>query len=601
MANKTRHTIQLFLSCTFFVAIFSGNTLRGQYNFVERSAFTPKIDTLFIDHRSGGAKIDSLDKAYYDLFPTLFNTGRGYLPQFLSLANWGNHRHFLADERSVYRADYHYTALPYTGFFYSFGSGGEQVLDLRYTQNIGKNFNLSFRYHRTVADPIQTAFLMRNIETKSNDVSFKLHYNKRRVNSFLSTYYSFDNYRENFGTDASQAQINTFPLEQLPVRNPIAAARVRRLQINLRNEYDLSRDSSQSLLLVSNLGLHNFQRRYKDSVDFGSFDSWIYDSMNTHDLWEEPHLLAENGFQMNLNKWQVYGGFLFDYFTYFNKEIRASRLDGVIHGAAQLKTSKIHWQQDLRFFVLGTPGEYNLKSKLEFLVNEKWMLGYDVLHERFFPEFFQWHFRGNHIAYDYSSTTISPSIRTYLDGSATYGKKRQLKFSVAYLNVNNLYYFENQGWNFTGKQNVLSPALSWKLKRGPFGWNGKAQYFLGEKELFFSPDYFVSTRLFLDGALFKAKRLKVATGIEAQYLSGHQTLAYLPELGVFGQFSGVATLPQQNLIINAFVNLQMDRFRFFLAANRINTLFEPEAGNFVESYPLRPFFIRAGITWDFVN
>lgn len=584
-----------------FVALFSGNTLRGQYNFVERSAFTPKIDTLFIEHRSGGAKIDSLDKAYYDLFPTLFNTGRGYLPQFLSLATWGNHRHFLADERPIYRADYHYTALPYTGFFYSFGSGGEQILDLRYTQNIGTNINLSFRYHRTTADPVRTAFLMRNIETQTNDVSFNLHYNKKRVNSFLSTYYGFDNYRENFGTDASQAQINTFPLEQLPVRNTIAAGRIRRLQVHWRNEYDLSRDSSQALVWVSNLGLHNFQRRYKDSVDFGSFGSWVYDSMNTQDIWEEPHLLVENGFQMNLNKWQAYGGFLFDYFTYFNKEIRASRLDGVIHGAAQMNTSKIHWQHDLRFFVFGTPGEYNLKSKLQFSVNEQWTLGYDVLHERIYPEFFQWHFRGNHIAYDYSTTAISPSVRTYLEGFATYGKKRQLRLSAAYLNVNNLYYFENQGWNFTGKQNVFAPALAWKLKKGPFGWNGKAQYFLGEKELFFSPDYFLSSRLFLDGALFKAKRLKVATGVEAQYLSGHQTLAYLPELGVFGQFNGVATLPQQNLIINAFVNLQMDRFRFFLAAQRINSLFEPEVGGFVEAYPLRPFFIRAGITWDFVN
>jgi hypothetical protein len=601
MGSKSLNTKQIILKITFLVSLFVWRGLNAQYNFVERAAFTPKIDTLRFDHRSGGAHIDSLDKAYYDLFPTLFNAGRGYLPQFRAMSSWGTYRHYFSDERPSYRADYHFTALPYTGFFYAFGSGGEQVLDLRYTQNIGKNFNLSFRYHRTVADPIQTAFLMRNIETKSNDVSFKLHYNKRRVNSFLSTYYSFDNYRENFGTDATQNQINTFPLEQLPIRNTIAAARIRRLQINLRNEYDLSRDSSQAFLWVSNLGLHNFQRRYKDSISLGSFDSWIYDSMNTLDLWEEPHLLIENGLQLDLKQWKIYGGFHLDYFTYFNREIRESRLDGILQGAAKLKTDKILWNNHLRFFIFGTPGEYNLNSTLSYSLDEKWQVGYEAVHERIFPEFFQLHFRGNHIAYDYSSTTISPSVRTYLEGSATYGKKRQLKFSVAYLNVNNLYYFENQGWNFTGKQNVLAPALSWKLKRGPFGWNGKAKYFLGEKELFFSPDYFVSTRLFLDGALFKAKRLKVATGIEAQYLSGHQTLAYLPELGVFGQFNGVATLPQQNLIINAFVNLQMDRFRFFLAANRINTLFEPEAGNFVESYPLRPFFIRAGITWDFVN
>jgi len=604
MANKISHTIPIKISHTILVLLFACNGLQAQYNFVERFSFTPKIDTLYFDHRSGGAQIDSLDKAYYDLFPTLFNVGRGYLPQFKDLETWGTYRHFFSDERPVYRADFHFTALPYTGFFYSFGSGGEQVLDLRYTQNVGKHLNLSFRYHRTVADPVRTAFLMRNIETQTNDISFNVHYKKKKINSFISTYYGFDNYRENFGLAPTNQDINIFPLEQLPVRNTIAAARIRRLQIHWRNEYDLSKDSSQAILWVSNLGLHNFQRRYKDSLtpSLGiTFDSWVYDSINTEDYWEEPHLLIENGLQINWKQWRLYGGFHLDYFTYFNKDIRASRLDGMLQGAAQMKTNTLLWNNNLRFFIFGTPGEYNLKSNLNYALNEQWQVGYEALHERIYPEFFQWHFRGNHITYDYSNIDIAPTIRTYLEGFATFGKKHQLRLSAAYLNVNNLYYFANQGWNFTGVQNVISPALQWKLRKGVFGWHGKAQYFLGSKDLFFSPDYFISSRLFLDGALFKAKRLKVATGIEAQYFDGYQTLAYLPEIGVFGQFGAPPTLPQQNLIINVFVNLQMDRFRFFLAAQRVNWFFEPQVGGLVESYPLRPFFIRMGITWDFVN
>jgi hypothetical protein len=44
----------------------------------------------------------------------------------------------------------------------------------------------------------------------------------------------------------------------------------------------------------------------------------------------------------------------------------------------------------------------------------------------------------------------------------------------------------------------------------------------------------------------------------------------------------------------------MDRFRFFVSVNRINTLFETRT-SMVEGIAFRPFFIRMGLSWDFVN
>ena len=54
------------------------------------------------------------------------------------------------------------------------------------------------------------------------------------------------------------------------------------------------------------------------------------------------------------------------------------------------------------------------------------------------------------------------------------------------------------------------------------------------------------------------------------------------------------------MMLNAFVNLQMDRFRFFVSVNSINTLFEART-SMVEGIAFRPFFIRMGLSWDFVN
>lgn len=601
MANSFMHIKWPLLALLF--SLFSGGNLHAQYGFVPRENSTPKIDTLFLTHRSGGEHIDSLDKAYYDHYLTLFNLGRGYLPQFRDLKTWGSHRHYFSDERPIYRADYHFTALPYTGFFYSFGSGGEQVLDLRYTQNVGKHFNLSFRYHRTSSDPVRAGFLMRNIETQSNDVSLNLHYHKKRLNSFFTSYYSFDNYRENFGLTPPWSLIDSLglALAQVPVNNSEANVRIRRMQFNLRNEYALVKDSTQSLQVVSNIGLHNFQRRYQDTLTSGSFDNWIYDSTNTRDLWEEPHFLTDLGLKWSYSGWKIYGGFQVDYFSYFNAGFRANRLDGILLGQTTYEKGRLQWKNNLRFFVFGTPGEFSLTSRLKFQLTDKIQIGASALQERIFPEFFQLHFSGNHLAYDNTALTISPTTRTYLEGSIQYGQKNRVKISGAFLSVQNMYAFQTNSWIFNVNQNVFVPELSWQLRKGALAWNVRAQYYLGEKSSFFAPDYFASTRLFLDGALFKAKRLKVATGVELQYFNGNDLMAYHPEIGVFGLPNFTSDLPQQNMLLNVFVNLQMDRFRFFLAANRINTLFEKPFGSLVEHYPIRPFYIRMGITWDFVN
>jgi hypothetical protein len=556
---------------------------------------------LFLSHRSGGQAIDSLDKAYYDLYPTLFNVGRGYLPFFQDMRNWGSYRHYFSDERPTYRAGYHFTALPFTGFFYSFGSGGEQILDLRYTQNVGQNFNLSFRYHRSISDPDKSAFLMRGIETEANDLSLNLHFHKKRLNSFLSKYYSFDHYRENFGVDPNNPNLNIFPLAQLPVNNTTANVSLRRMQFTLRNEYDMSRDSSGTLLLVSSVGIHHFQRQYKDSLNFGVFNFWVYDSMRTNDIWKEPHLLLENGFQIAQKHWRAYAGFHLDYFNYFNRGLRLTRFDGIAQGAFEVKKNNLVWESKLRFFVFGTPGEYILNSKLRYSLSELWNLGIEAIHARIFPEFFQLQFLGNHITYDNSNQNISTTVRTYLEPFITYGQKEQIRLSAAHLRVNNLYAFIGQNWNFKVNQNIVSPAFTWRLRKSVFGWNGKAQFFFGQKDALFTPDYMMSTRLFFDGALFAAKKLKVATGLEAHHFEGFSTFVYYPEIGVFGPISSALNLAQQNLIVNYFINLEMDRFRFFIAANRINTLFERQVGGLVENYPLRPFFMRIGIVLDFFN
>jgi hypothetical protein len=188
VSNLKYLRIKKLLVFSVFLTSLTG-ALNAQYHFTQLPQLTPHIDTLLINHRSGGSKIDSLDRAYYNYFPSVFGVGRAVLPSFRYGSQATAHRYFFSDDRTIYRANFHFTALPYTGFFYSFGGGGEQVMDLRYTQNVGQNLNISFRYHRTTSDQGLNSFLMRHLETKTNDLSLNMHFRKNRIQSFLSLYY----------------------------------------------------------------------------------------------------------------------------------------------------------------------------------------------------------------------------------------------------------------------------------------------------------------------------------------------------------------------------------------------------------------------------
>ncbi len=602
MGNREKYTqLQLskFLGALFLVLLgFSAN---AQFDFVNRVNFTPQIDTLFFEHRSGTRHIDSMDVAYYGQFPSFFNNGRGVLPYFQSLNNFGTYRYFFVDERPVFLADYHFTALPYAGFFYSFGGGGEQVLDFRYSQNVGQNFNLSFRFHRNVSDQANAGFQMRRTEVLSNDVSMNLNYHKGKINSFFEAYFGFDNYHESFGLDSANIMNPNFELLQIATNRSNAAVRTRRAQVSWRTEYALVDDSTKSLKYVLQPSFHTFQRRFQDSLLSPPFyQDYLIDSMRTRDSWEEPHVLLENGLQFKALGMQIYGGFVFDFFQYYNFGKRAERLDGYLVGALKFTKNRFDLDAKVRYFLLGTPGEFQNFARINYGITEKLNVGGSMLFDRTFPEFFQLLYRGNALEYDYSNQSINPTTRFKLEGQIGYGKEQKIQAGVAYMNITNLYYLQNAAWNFDGQQQFLSPSLSWNVQWKKLVWQGTARYFTGEKQLLGAPDYHLNTRLFLDGALFKAQRLKVATGVDFHYFDGYQVFAYQPELGVFAQGSTNPLLPSTNMMLNAFVNLQMDRFRFFVSVNRINTLFEART-SMVEGIAFRPFFIRMGLSWDFVN
>jgi hypothetical protein len=72
-------------------------------------------------------------------------------------------------------------------------------------------------------------------------------------------------------------------------------------------------------------------------------------------------------------------------------------------------------------------------------------------------------------------------------------------------------------------------------------------------------------------------------------------------LGVFQYNSGNGVESVQNIQLDFFLNFQIDRFRFMIQAGGLNNLWDNEPRFNAVGYPVRPFYVRLGLAWDFVN
>lgn len=587
--------VKQFLSgVLILLASFSVN---AQYDFYERNYLEPEEDTVYFNLRSGTRHIDSLDRAYYNLNPSMFNNGRGYLPEFRTLKDWGTNRHFFADERATYKAKHHFTALPYVGFFYSFGGGGDQVMDLRYTHNFGQRTNLSFRYHRS-ADNGQ----MRGAKVNNNELSLKLSYKGEKIRSYIDAYYAFDDYMESEGISDNQ-DLEPFTIDLFQIKRLNANANVKRGYVTWKNYLTIGKDSLSPWNLYFSPSFHTYQRRFEEEfVDTTLQPSGNYNDLNTRDNWQEPHLLLDAGIMFKKEKFQISAGYVYDYWVYSNHANRIVGNDNYLVSGINWKFGKFTFTNDIRFFITGNPFEFYENANLSFQLTEKSRVGAELLLDNYFIEPFQMRYSANHYDWTNAYSGSSPTNRLFGQLFYEFSGKQKVRVDVRQMVINNQYVFENDNWVASGvTQSVFSPRVTGELRFWKFASQTNAELFLSNKSVISHPDYRIRTRFLFDSPIFKAKRLLLATGVEVNYIPNYRVASYLPELGVY-HFNNTGNNYDINMLqLDFFLNLQIERFRFLISANGLNNLWDLTPRFYAEGYPVRPFFVRVGLSWDFVN
>ncbi|MBQ2596175.1 MAG: hypothetical protein II578_05870, partial [Bacteroidaceae bacterium] len=138
------------------------------------------------------------------------------------------------------------------------------------------------------------------------------------------------------------------------------------------------------------------------------------------------------------------------------------------------------------------------------------------------------------------------------------------------------------------------------FKFGPVHWDSQATYQKSSDEKVLPlPQVTLYTNLYL---LFRyARVLRVQIGADMRYFTSYYAPDYAPSIGQFAtQDATFARMKIGNYpIINVYANLHLKHCRLYASVNHVN---EGNGHSFwAPHYPINPFTIHFGLSWNFFN
>jgi hypothetical protein len=189
-----------------------------------------------------------------------------------------------------------------------------------------------------------------------------------------------------------------------------------------------------------------------------------------------------------------------------------------------------------------------------------------------------------------------------LNGQIQYGDTNKFFAGVDLTSINNGLYFIDQEW----RQDTLA-----FVSVGTFNLGGEFHsdlwHLYPQVSLRFNTDNFsyqptfsARLRAAYKKGFFKNDALVLAFGADLGYDSEHNHLTYNTLLNVMEPVQSARFTPSL-FRINLFFGAEIDTFRFFLRAENIDYFINPQDSFIDPNFPITPFFIRLGVTWDFFN
>lgn len=575
--------------CSLVILLFIGFLAHGQDKLLINN-----MDTIDLDYRSGGNPLETIDM---DLLGVInLRPAAGFAEIF---------EHNLAKNLYVSPAGFTYlqnekrvtekrTPLPYLGFRYGFGSGLNQAVDVNFHQFYSEKSHLHFRYHRRTSNG-----LIRRGAFRLNDVNLIVHHQQGKWRTKFDGYYGGYNYEESDGF-INDELIGVQPLDFSPIRKENAESEVRKVDVKWLNYYDLYRDSLVAHGPVSRTNYQLTGRVYRELLDPESTLDYFIDDSITRDQFQTPSIANGLGYFFSSNFLQVDGTLNHRYWRYQNLGQYRDTTEIFLHSNLYLGWERFNVKNEFYLNTLGALGELYNRSELFFKPLKKTYIKGKVNFDNRLPVPYQrFHFANNN---QWELNELQTQQIINLEGKIQYGDTNNIYAGVNLTSINNGLYFIDQQWRQDTLDFVSVGSLNLGGEFHSRLWHLYPQVMLrfNTENFSYQPIFSARLRAAYKKGFFENDALVLAFGVDLGYDTDHDHLVYNTFLNVMEPTESPRTTPSL-LRINFFMGAQIDTFRFFLRAENIDYFINPQDSFIDPNFPITPFIIRLGVTWDFFN
>jgi hypothetical protein len=597
-------------------------------------------------------KLDSSINDFYLHYPlpyTSYHLGnlgtatRSYLFNANKQIGWdGGFHAFDSYNYTLEATPFYQTTRPYTEFGYLLGGKGEQMVEVKHTQNKQKQLNFSFEYRFSNAPGN-----VKNQNANTNNMRITAHFQskRKRYDSYFAILFNTTASSENGGLK------NPALLDSLSLNDPFELdTRLGVSGSSFRNPFNTS--------IATGTTYNKNTYAWKQSYDFGQKDSVVKDTVVTHLFYPRLRLqneikLESSEFAFNdanpnranylqyfgvvydssaklkfVDKWKVFSN-EFSIIS-FPEKMNSNQFLQLGAGYIQMSASFIGQDSWSNYDIYGF-GTYKNKTR-----NQLW----DLLAtgKLYLNGFHAGDFsaqaslsrilnnKGTYVQLSFLNTNRTPSMNTLgysqfpINSIGTINKENATQFNgmignskagwnaaASYQLIQNFQYYSSgfQPVVYGSVLNYVRAQVEHKIKLTTH-WNWYDQITMqvvDPNAPVHIPLVLTRQRIAFEGNFYK--NLNLSTGLEVIYHTNYKADAYMPFTGQFYLQDTYTTSNRPTA--NAYLNFMIKRFKGYIRLENLNTLIPTSkslgtAYNFTaQNYPSLGMWFRVGIWWNFIN
>lgn len=488
-----------------------------------------------------------------------------------------------------------FTALPFIGFNYAFGTQSSQHLALSYAQC----FKHGWLVNANVLSNSSKGFV-RNSAWKNRNILADL----ARQNAHWKTNLHLENvtdYRQYSGGIISDSLLDVIGLNLVPVRKDSCAATVVARKIAWKNAFNLRRDSVGFLGFIHQSSLESWRRDFvENDTLFGLYPSIFYDSLLTNDRFEVVRTKNALGMGTSLQDWKFELLSNADYWRMRMKGVQRDTLEIGLAANAYYRGKKTQGMLSYQRNIIGGFNASEISGRLERQFPRGFKMGVSVSYGLKAPEVMQRFYYGNTFQIGMSSLSLQ-KIAVFQGGASGRILGTDYFIRLRALITEKVYQFNGVVWDAQSAASTQQLVdLDLRLVKT---WKGlviepQFHYLLQKNRIL--PACGIGGSIAYQGYVSKRKNLYFFSKINYKCYTGYKSIGLIPQLSLLDVIHSNGTEMNYHSL-NTLLGFRVKTFQFYLSGDNLGAFFMPNQQVLFVNLPVPTWQIKMGITWVFWN